>query len=46
MISPLMLGDVAELDELFDKRYAGRCTPQGCFFGQSRQVIATLTKRF
>jgi iron complex outermembrane receptor protein len=31
---------------LFDKRYAGRCTPQGCFFGQSRQVIMTLTKTF
>ena len=32
---------------LFDKRYAGRCTgPVGCFFGQSRQVIGTVTKRF
>jgi iron complex outermembrane receptor protein len=32
---------------IFDKRYAGRCTgPMGCFFGQARQVIATLTKQF
>jgi len=32
---------------IFDKRYAGRCTgPMGCFFGQSRQIIATLTKTF
>ncbi|MFD1951385.1 TonB-dependent siderophore receptor [Sphingomonas arantia] len=32
---------------LLDKRYAGRCTGDvGCFFGQSRQVIATLTRRF
>ncbi|MDK2762017.1 MAG: TonB-dependent siderophore receptor [Sphingopyxis sp.] len=32
---------------IFDKRYAGRCNgPLGCFFGQSRQVIATATKRF
>lgn len=32
---------------IFDKRYAGRCTgPMGCFFGQARQVIATVTKRF
>ncbi|WP_076071048.1 TonB-dependent siderophore receptor [Sphingomonas montana] len=32
---------------LFDKRYAGRCNSDiGCFFGQSRQVIATLTRRF
>ncbi|WP_164857094.1 TonB-dependent siderophore receptor [Sphingomonas crocodyli] len=31
---------------IFDKRYAGRCTPQGCFFGQSRQVIGTVTKKF
>ncbi len=31
---------------IFDKRFAGRCTPQGCFFGQSRQVIATITKKF
>ncbi|MGE4429475.1 MAG: TonB-dependent siderophore receptor [Sphingobium sp.] len=32
---------------IFDKRYAGRCNgAMGCFFGQSRQIIATLTKRF
>ncbi|WP_070155062.1 TonB-dependent siderophore receptor [Sphingobium phenoxybenzoativorans] len=31
---------------IFDKRYAGRCTPQGCFFGQNRQIIATVTKKF
>lgn len=32
---------------LFDKRYAGRCNgPVGCFFGQRRQVIATVTRRF
>lgn len=31
---------------IFDKRYAGRCTPQGCFFGQTRQVIGTVTKTF
>ena len=32
---------------LFDKRYAGRCTgPVGCFFGQARQVIATVTRGF
>ncbi len=32
---------------LFDKRYAGRCTgPTSCFFGQSRQVIGTVTKTF
>lgn len=32
---------------LFDKVYAGRCTgPTNCFFGQSRQVLATVTKRF
>lgn len=31
---------------IFDKRFAGRCTPQGCFFGQSRQVFATVTKKF
>jgi len=32
---------------IFDKRYAGRCTgPTGCFFAQSRQIIATATKRF
>jgi iron complex outermembrane receptor protein len=32
---------------LFDKKYAGRCNgPVGCFFGQSRQVIGTITKVF
>jgi len=32
---------------LFDKRYAGRCTgPVGCFWGQRRQVIATVTRKF
>lgn len=32
---------------IFDKRYAGRCTgPMGCFFGQSRQVIGTVTRMF
>lgn len=31
---------------LFDKTYVGRCGTQGCFYGQSRQVIATLTKTF
>ncbi len=32
---------------IFDKRYAGRCNgPMGCFFGQSRQIIATVTKHF
>ncbi len=32
---------------IFDKRYAGRCNgPVGCFFGQSRQVVATVTRRF
>ncbi|WCT73130.1 TonB-dependent siderophore receptor [Sphingomonas naphthae] len=32
---------------IFDKRFAGRCTgPAGCFWGQTRQVIATVTKRF
>ncbi len=32
---------------LFDKRYAGRCTGQvSCFFGQSRQIIGTVTKSF
>ncbi|MCG2842626.1 TonB-dependent siderophore receptor [Sandaracinobacter sp. RS1-74] len=32
---------------IFDKRYAGRCTgPMGCFFGQARQVTATVTKTF
>lgn len=32
---------------LFDKRYAGRCNgPTGCFFGQARQIIGTVTKTF
>lgn len=32
---------------LFDERYAGRCTGAvGCFFAQGRQVIATLTRTF
>jgi iron complex outermembrane receptor protein len=32
---------------LFDKRFAGRCSgPTGCFFGQARQVIGTVTKKF
>lgn len=32
---------------IFDKRYAGRCNgPVGCFFGQSLQVIGTVTRRF
>ncbi len=32
---------------IFDKRYAGRCTgPTSCFFGQSRQVLGTVTKKF
>ncbi len=32
---------------IFDKRYAGRCNgSMGCFFGQARQVIATMTKQF
>ncbi len=32
---------------LFDERYAGRCNgPVGCFFGQSRQVMGTVTRRF
>jgi iron complex outermembrane receptor protein len=32
---------------LFDKRYAGRCTGlAGCFFAEGRQIIATVTKRF
>lgn len=32
---------------VFDKRYAGRCTgPSGCFFGQARQIVGTVTKRF
>lgn len=32
---------------IFDKRYAGRCNgPMGCFFGQARQIIATITKQF
>ncbi|WP_200844771.1 TonB-dependent siderophore receptor [Novosphingobium sp. 18052] len=32
---------------IFDKRYAGRCTGEvSCFFGQSRQIIGTVTKMF
>jgi iron complex outermembrane receptor protein len=32
---------------LFDKRYAGRCNgPVGCFWGQRRQVVGTVTKKF
>jgi len=32
---------------ILDKRYAGRCNgPTGCFFGQARQVIGTVTKQF
>ncbi|MGE4323843.1 MAG: TonB-dependent siderophore receptor [Sphingobium sp.] len=32
---------------IFDKRYAGRCNgSMGCFFGQNRQIIATVTKQF
>lgn len=32
---------------IFDKKYAGRCTSlTGCFWGQSRQVIGTATKKF
>jgi iron complex outermembrane receptor protein len=32
---------------IFDRRYAGRCNgPVGCFFGQSRQVMATIVRRF
>lgn len=32
---------------IFDKRYVARCTgPVGCFFGPSRQVIATVTRKF
>jgi iron complex outermembrane receptor protein len=32
---------------IFDRRYAGRCTgPAGCFWGEGRQVIATVTKTF
>lgn len=32
---------------LFDKRYAGRCSgPSSCFFGQERQITGTITKRF
>ncbi len=32
---------------IFDKSYAARCNgPVGCFFGQSRQVIGTVTKKF
>ena len=35
------------VSNLFDKRYAGRCTgPVGCFFAQGRQTIATLTRSF
>ena len=32
---------------LFDKRYAGRCSGQySCFFGEGRQVVGTVTKKF
>ena len=32
---------------IFDKRYAGRCTSaMGCFFAEGRQIVGTLTKRF
>ncbi|WP_218647427.1 TonB-dependent siderophore receptor [Sphingobium lactosutens] len=32
---------------LFDKRYAGRCSGQySCFFGEARQVMGTVTKKF
>ena len=32
---------------LFDKRYAGRCTgPAGCFFAEGRRIVGTVTKRF
>jgi iron complex outermembrane receptor protein len=32
---------------IFDKRYAGRCSGEtSCFFGQSRQIIGTATKSF
>ena len=32
---------------LFDKRYAGRCTGlANCFFAEGRRIIATVTKRF
>ena len=32
---------------IFDKRYAARCEgATNCFFGQSRQVIGTVTKKF
>ena len=32
---------------IFDKKYAGRCSgPVNCFWGQARQVVATVTKRF
>lgn len=32
---------------IFDKRYAGRCTgPTSCFFGASRTVMGTVTKKF
>ena len=35
------------VSNLFDKRYAGRCTgPVGCFFAQGRQTIATITRSF
>ena len=35
------------VSNLFDKRYAGRCIgPEGCFFAQGRQTIATLTRSF
>ena len=34
-------------DNIFDKRYAGRCTgPVSCFFGQARQITGTVTKKF
>lgn len=32
---------------LFDKRYAGRCTGlANCFFAEGRQIVGTVTKRF
>lgn len=32
---------------IFDKRYAGRCSgPYACFFGQGRQVFATVSRKF
>lgn len=32
---------------VFDKTYAGRCSGQfACFYGQGRQVIATVTRKF